>query len=171
MCQKKKGGGGYFQELMVSIHQVFKVELQFITKWICCCSSMFHAYISLSFVLGYTRTQLFRDKLHKSETHWNMDVVVDDLLGKCKRKQHQFQWSGQKPSPLGHLHHCLLGSLCSLHCSGLHEKKRKRLQWSLQLTTYNLHTNTQGHKIKMPDKLQLATYITCNIQDMVPYGW
>ena len=78
------------------------------------------------FVLGYTRTQLFRDKLHKPETHWNMDVVVDDLLGKCKRKQHQFQWSGQKPYPVGHLHHCLLGSLCSLHCSDLHGKKKRR---------------------------------------------
>ena len=31
------------------------------------------------------------------------------------------------------------------------------MQWSLHLTTYNLHANTPEHKIKMPEKLGLET--------------
>ena len=50
-------------------------------------------------------------------------------------------------------------------------KKKRRLQWSLHLTTYNLHTNTPVQKVKMPKKLGLATYITCNIHTRYGAVW
>ena len=82
---------------------------------------------------NYPRAQLFRDKLHKPELTETLMSWLTIYLASIKGSSTmQFQWSGQKPYPQGHLHHCLLGSLCSLRCSGLHKEKRKKEETAVE---------------------------------------